>query len=235
MALPIQSSPIYTLIVPSTEKKLKFRPFLVKEEKSLLLAEQSEDIGFMVETLKKVITDCTFNKVDVETLAVFDLEYILTKLRSKSIGEIAELVITCKNCKDVSHIKVDVSNIEVTKNQEHTKKIPLFDNVGIVMKYPKIDILNSLPKDGNILNEELGFDAIIDCIDYIYDADKIHYSKDQTKEELVNWIENLNKAQLSNIEKFFKTMPKLEFEIKHTCPKCGEDNTRKIEGIQNFF
>lgn len=233
MALPIQSAPVYTLKVPSTNKKIKFRPFLVKEEKALLLAEQSEDIDTMIETLKKVVDDCTFNKIDVEELAVFDLEYILTKLRSKSVGETAELNVPCQKCKDMTLIKLDISNLEVTRFPGHKNKIPLFDEVGVVMKYPKIDILQGLSIGSK--ESDAIFDATLDCIDYIYDSKSVFHAKEQTREELSTFIENLNGEQFGRIEKFFETMPKLEVEIDFCCPHCGHENKRKLEGIHNFF
>lgn len=234
MGLPIQqSAPVYNLTVPSTNKKVGYRPFLVKEEKALLLAEQSEDVDFMIETLKKIIADCTFNKLETDSLAVFDLEYILTKLRAKSIGEIVDLNVTCKNCKEASMVKLDISNLEVTKNPDHTNKIPLFDDVGVVMKYPRIDILHNLTKDE--VESNVMFDAILECIDYIYDSVAIFHAKEQSKEELNIFLDNLTREQLDKIENFFQTMPKLEVQLDFTCPKCGHENSRKIEGIQNFF
>lgn len=233
MALPVQTSPVYKLTIPSTKKKITFRPFLVKEEKALLLAEQSEEISFMVETLKKIIADCTFNKVDVESLAVFDLEYILTKLRAKSIGEIADVNVICEKCKKPNSLKVDISNLEVTRFPDHTNKIALFDSVGVVMSYPKIDILNDLSKNSSETDNV--FNAAIECIDYIYDAEMIYHSKDQTKEELNKFIDNLNREQFSKIEKFFETMPILEVPVEYKCVHCEHINKKKIEGIQNFF
>lgn len=233
MALPVQSSPVYTLTIPSTKKKIKFRPFLVKEEKSLLLAEQSEDIETMVNTLKKIIDDCTFNKINVDSLAIFDLEYILLKLRTKSIGETAELNIPCQKCREMAMIRLDVSNLEVTRTPKHTNKIPLFDDVGIMMKYPGINVLQGL--SGNNPDMDAIFNAAIECIDYIYDKENVYHSKDQTKEEIVAFLDGLSREQFDKIGLFFETMPKMEMNINFKCQSCGYNNERTLEGIHNFF
>lgn len=237
LPLPSNSTPLYNLTIPSTKKKIKFRPFLVKEEKALLLAEQSEDIDTMISTLKKIIDDCTLNKIDVDTLAIFDLEYILLKLRTKSVGEIAELNIPCKKCRELTTVKLDVSTLEVTRNPEHKNKIHLFDDeklgpVGVVMKYPSINILHGLD---NNPEPEVIFDAAINCIDYIYDSKNVHYTKDRTKEELTNFLDGLSGEQFDRIKKFFETMPKMEVNLQFKCNSCGHDNERVLEGIHNFF
>lgn len=234
MSLPKQASPIYTLTIPSSGKKLKFRPFLVKEEKALLLAEQSEDINNMIETLKHVIASCRLNSVNIDSLAIFDLEYILTKLRAKSVGEIADITIPCEHCKTKNPMKVDVSKVEVSKHPEHEKKIHLFDKVGVVMKYPGIDMLNELSKLED-KNPEVIYDAAVECIDYIYDEEKIFHTKDLEKEKIIEFIDGLNSEQFSKIENFFDTMPKLEMTVEFKCISCGADNVRTLEGIQNFF
>ena len=237
MALPKQSTAIYTTTIPSTEQSVKFRPFLVKEEKALLIAQQSEDKNVMVDTLKTIIKDCIVDKINVETLAMFDLEYVLLQIRAKSIGEIAELIFSCDVCDDPkARVKIafDLTTINVTKDPNHTKKITLFDDVGVVLKYPTIDEVNALA-DVDLDNVDAVFDLIISSIDYIYDGDEIYHTKEQTKSEVEEFVNNLTQQQFKLIEAFFETMPKLRQDVKYTCPVCDRVHNKYIEGIESFF
>ncbi len=237
MALPKQNTAIYTTTLPSTEKKVKFRPFLVKEEKALLIAQQSEDKNVMVDTLKTIIKDCVIDKIDIDSLAMFDLEYLLLQIRAKSIGEIAELVFSCDVCEDPKakvKIAFDLTQIKVTKDPNHTKKINLFDDVGIVMQYPNIDEITTF-SDLNLDNIESVFDLIIDSIEYIYDGNEIYHTKEQPKSEVEDFINNLTQQQFKLIENFFETMPKLRQDVKYTCPICAKVHNKYIEGIESFF
>ena len=237
MALPIQNSPIYTLRVPSIDKDIKYRPFLVKDMKILLIAGQSEDPIVMLDTLKQTISSCTHGSVNVDTLPPYEIDYIFAQIRSKSIGELCELMFTCGSCdqkNNVVKISVDISAIEITTNEKHTKKIHLFDDVGVVMKYPSTKILNTLDEDG--LNDpNKAIDIVIECIDYIFTDKEIFHTKEQTKEELYTFIENLKPEQLENIKEFFTTMPKFQKLIEFNCPACGVKNKSLLEGIQSFF
>lgn len=236
MALPSQSTPIYSLKVPSTEKQIKFRPFLVKDEKALLVAQQSEDLDVMISTLKSVISSCVVDKIDVEQLALFDLEYIFSQIRAKSVGEISELVFRCGHCNDEKNkykLSLDISKLQVTKNNDHQSKIPLFDNVGIIMKYPNLDILKRIEK--GFSDAENVIDIIIDCIDIIYTDDEVFHAKEQTRKELKDFVENLTKDQFDKLEDFFATMPKFQQLVEFDCPACGTHNKMMLEGIQNFF
>jgi len=192
MALPKASTAIYTANIPSTDEEIKFRPFLVKEEKALLIAQQSEDSNVMVDTLKTIIQDCVIGKIDVNTLAVFDLEYLLLQIRSKSIGEIAELYFSCDTCDDPkakAKVYLDLTSIKVIINPNHSKKINLFDDVGIVMKYPNISDVNKFEQQ-DLDNIEEIFGLIISSISYIYDGSEIFHTKEQTKEDLEEFINN---------------------------------------------
>ena len=177
MALPVQNTPTYTLEIPSSKEKLKFRPFLVKEQKALLLAQQSEDLHVMVGTLKSVIKSCAQTKLDIDKLAVFDLEYVFSQIRAKSVGENAELFFYCDTCDDDKakvKINIDITKLKVEYFDGHTNKIPLFDDVGIVMKYPNINVISNIEKIGNLDSEvDLVFDIITECIDYIYDTNEL--------------------------------------------------------------
>jgi hypothetical protein len=240
MALPMMSTPTYNMVVPSTGATVKYRPFLVKEEKALLLAQQSEDSMVMIDTLKNVIKSCVTDQLDVNKLATFDLEYMFLQNRGKSVGESIDLVFACDldhgedNDKAQTKVRIDVNDIKVEKSEGHTSKIELFGDVGVVMKYPTVDILNKL----NNLKEddyEKIFDIMALSIDYIFDGEQVYHAKEQTKDELLQFVNNLTSEQFVRIQKFFETMPKLRKEIDYTCPVCGKQHHKVLEGIQSFF
>jgi hypothetical protein len=237
MALPMSNTPTYTLTVPSTGKQAKFRPMLVKEQKALLIAQQSEDPITMVESLKNVIQACMPNEVDANKLATFDLEYIFTQIRSKSVGEIVELNAKCDTCADekaVALVKVDLTTLAVKKDPEHTNKIALFEDVGIVMNYPTIDVLKKMETLDSTDVDQV-FNIVSSCVDYIYNTDEVFYAKDQTKEELTEFLNNLTNDQFMNIQNFFVTMPRLSHEIEYDCPVCKAHHIKVLEGLQSFF
>jgi len=237
MALPINITPVYTLTIPSTDKQIKYRPFLVKEEKSLLVAQQSEDPMVMLDTLKQIIKDCIKSEIDVDRLATFDIEYIFSQIRAKSVGEIVELYFLCDDC-TVPEAKVklsfDLTKIKVEKSPNHTNKINLFDEVGVVMLYPSMEIVNQLQQT-NSDNVETVFDIIIGCIDYIYNTDEIFYAKEQSKQELMDFLENLTVEQFGKVQQFFETMPKVKQDVEYDCPVCGKHHKKFMEGISSFF
>jgi hypothetical protein len=240
MALPMMSTPTYNLVIPSTKKSVKYRPFLVKEEKSILIAQQSEDIVVMVDTLKDVIRSCILDKVDPDSLSTFDLEYIFTQIRAKSVGEIIELFFPC----DVDHgddnekakvkISIDLTKIEVEFPEDHTNKIDLFGEVGIMMKYPTIELMTQLEKTDQDDLDNI-FDIVASCIDLIYEGDKIHYAKETKKEELLEFLYNLNSEQFIKVQNFFATLPRIKKEVEYNCPVCGLHHKKVLEGMQSFF
>jgi hypothetical protein len=237
MALPVMSTPTYELTVPSSKQKVKFRPFLVKEEKALLIAQQSEDQSIMLDTLKNVIKACTSNKLDVEKLAMFDIEYIFTQLRARSVGEMSELVFSCLECGDPKakmNVNIDLTTLEVKFNAEHTNVINLFNDVGIKMKYPGLSLINKMKgaPEGDV---GLIFDVVIECIDSIFDEENVYPAHEQTKEELEDFINNLTQEQFVKVQKFFETMPKLEKDIEFDCPVCNHHHKHTIQGLDSFF
>lgn len=235
MALPKYSYPVYTLKLPSTGKEVKYRPFLVKDEKNLLLSQQSEEEQSMYETLKTVIDSCIIEGVKVQDMAVFDLEYVFTQLRCKSIGEQVELVFTCLNeeCKKKGNHTFAI-NPEVKKNADHTAKIDLFDNVGVMMKYPGTEQMKKIEKL-DFTNPDEIIEMIASCIDYVYDDDQVYHTKDQSKKEVLQFVENMPRSASDKIKKFFETMPRLSQTVEYECKHCGEKNEYNVEGIQNFF
>lgn len=237
MALPLNSAPVYQLTIPSSDKVVKFRPFLVKEEKALLLAQQSDDQNVMINTLQEVIKSCLKDEVDVTKLAMFDLEYIFTQIRAKSVGEEVELLFKCQHCDDPNakvKVKFDLTQIEVKKDSEHSNKIPLFGNVGVVLKYPSVSIIKNLENIGSNNVEDV-FSIIIQCIDYIYDDQELYYASEQTPTELKDFLNNLTSEQFGKLQRFFETMPKLSKDIEYTCPVCSAHNEATLSGIQSFF
>lgn len=239
MTLPINILPTYTTTIPSTNKKIKYKPFTVKEEKALLIAQQSDDVNVMLDTLKEIIQACVIDKIDVDSLAIFDIEYLFTQLRAVSIGEIAELRFRCDKCtndpKAIAQVDVNLTNLKVTFPTGHQKKFNLFNDVGIVMKYPGLESLKIIEKvdDFNDINQV--FDLVVNSIDYIFDQDQVYHAKDLKKEELVQFIEQLDSKQFKTITEFFRTMPVLRQDIQYQCPVCGHVHNKYIEGLASFF
>jgi|APCry1669189369_1035219.scaffolds.fasta_scaffold09329_3 hypothetical protein len=240
MALPVMSTPIYNLVIPSTKKSVKYRPFLVKEEKAILIAQQSEDTVIMVDTLKSVIRSCILDKIDPNDLATFDLEYIFTQIRAKSVGETVELLFPCdndhgdQNDKAKVKISIDLTKISVETPENHNAKIDLFGDVGIVMKYPTIEIMSKLEKTDTDDLDNI-FNIIAECVNYIYEGDKLHYAKEQKKEDLIEFLGNLNSEQFIKVQEFFSTIPRIKKDVEYDCPICGKHHIKTLEGMQSFF
>lgn len=240
MALPLNATPIYNLTIPSTQKQFKFRPFLVKDEKALLIAQQSEDPITMLDTVKTVIAACAKSEVDVDKLASFDIEYIFLQMRAKSVGENVELVFQCDedhgvdNEKARSLVQINLLDVKVETFEGHTNKIELFDDVGVVLKYPTIDTLKRLEKATESGIDQV-FDVVIDCIDYIYNTEEVFASKDQSREEMIEFLNNLTSDQFEKLQQFFYTMPQLRAYITYTCPVCNKVHNKYMEGLASFF
>lgn len=235
----MNTSPVYSMVIPSTGQEVKFRPFLVKDEKALLIAQQSEDPEVMAETLKTVISSCIVTSVDVEKLATFDLEYIFTQLRAKSVGENVDLLFPCDVCPpedEKARVKIsfDLTKIRIEKDAEHTNKIHLFNDVGVVMSYPTIKTMNRF-KDLNADNLDELFKVIAECVEYIYDGEEIHYAKEQAFNDVLEFMNNLTSEQFKKVQRFFETMPKLKQDVQYTCPVCQKQHNKTLEGLQSFF
>jgi len=235
MALPILETPKYETKIPSTGKKIHYRPYLVKEEKILMVAMESSDQKQMLQAMKDVVASCTFDKVDPDKLALFDLEYIFLKLRSKSVGETSKLSIKCEKCEKKTNVDVNLESIEVDMSKVPSNKIKLTDKVGISLTWPKVDFLTDLGAKNEEDQRKALFDIVIKCIDSIYDEKQIHKAADQTPEELLEFVESLNQSQFQKIQEFIEKMPKLEHEIAFECAHCKEQNKIVIKGLQNFF
>lgn len=239
MALPMSNTPIYTLTIPSSGKVVNYRPFLVKDEKALLIAQQSEKLEVMINTLKGVIKSCIEDtEVDIDSLATFDLEYIFTQIRAKSVGEVVELLFKCDTCEDekaVTKLNIDLTQIQVVKVPEHATKIPLFGNVGIVMKYPTAALIEKLSEASLETDINKTFEIVVECIDYIYDENEVYSAKDHTKAEMMEFLNNLTSEQFGKIQTFFSTMPKMTKAVSYNCPVCGTKHDKVLEGLASFF
>lgn len=236
MPLPKMSTPIYSVKIPSTDQKVSFRPFLVREEKALLLAQQSEDVSVMTDTLKEIITNCVKDKLDINSLAVFDIEYLFTQIRAKSVGETVELVFTCSHCdqeKNKVKMGIDLTTIDVVKDPTHTNNIHLFDECGVIMHYPNLETFKKAEGKEEDINAIM--EVVIDCIDTIYNGDEVFYAKEQTRQELEDFVMNLTKEQFDKIETFFVSIPKFKKDIEFDCPACGAHNETTLEGTASFF
>ena len=238
MPLPTLSVPTYELSLPSTGKKVKYRPFLVKEEKVLLLAMESEDEKQMQDAVKQILKNCILSRgVKVEDLAVFDIEYLFLNIRGKSVGEEIEVNVICPDDEQTTvPIVLNVDDIQVQKSSEHTNTIKLDDKLVMEMKYPSLDqfIKNNFDFSENSPMEQ-SFELISTCIDKIYNEEEVWSAADVTKKEITDFLEQMNSKQFKQIEKFFETMPKLSHEIKVKNPNTGVESTVVLEGLASFF
>jgi len=236
MALPKLNTPTYELEVPSTDEKIKYRPFLVKEEKILMIAMESKDNAQIVNAVKDIVTSCTFDKLNIATMPMFDVEYIFLNIRAKSVGEISKLKILCPDDKKTyANAEVDLTEVEVHVDDKHTNKIELTDSMGMIMTYPTID---SFTETGiQTINAENMIEVISSCVLQIYEdnGEKVFHAKDQTKKELAEFIESMNTSQFRKMQLFFDTMPKLKHIIKVKNPKTKKSNDVTLTGLNDFF
>ena len=236
MALPKLDIPIYELVVPSTDEKIKYRPFLIKEEKILLIAMESGKNEDIIQAVKQIVSECTFNTLKLGDMPMFDVEYIFLQIRSKSVGEVSKLKVLCKDDgKTYANVEVDLTEIEVQVNDDHTNKIELTDEMGVIMKYPTIDSF-STAGISDITAENM-LDVIVACIDKIYDkkGEEVYDSKDSTKKELMDFVEQMNTTQFQDVQAFFDSMPKLRHEITVKNPKTKKESKVTLTGLNDFF
>jgi hypothetical protein len=237
MPLPKISTPTYELELPSTGQKIKYRPFLVKEEKLLLLALETEDNKQITNAIKTVIKNCIETKgIKVETLPTFDIEFLFLNIRARSVGEEIEVNLICPDDNETTvPVTINVDDIKVEKNKNHHKQIKLDDSLMMDMKYPSLDqfIKNNFDLNGNTM--EQSFELIADCIDKIYSEEEVWSSSDVTREEMVDFLEQMNSLQFKQIEEFFETMPKLSHKVKIKNPKTKVESEVVLEGLSSFF
>lgn len=245
MSLPKINTPIFELNLPSTGQSVKYRPFLVKEQKILMMAMESEDQKSMMLSIKQIINNCAVDAVDVEKLPMFDLEYFFLRLRAKSVGEQVELNLrhpTGYNSKEIacdhaSKFKLNLLDVEVEKTISHTDKIIIDEatGVGVKFKYPTAEIIENQDFSESKTELDAASEAMIGCIDFIFDKDNVYKREDSTKEELMEFLENLSQDQFQKLSVFFDTMPKLQHKIKWKCTGCGCEEEVTLQGLANFF
>jgi hypothetical protein len=241
--LPKLDVPIYEIKLISTGKTIRFRPFLVKEQKLFLMASESTDPKETINTIRQVLKNCILDELDIDSLPTFDLEFLFMNLRARSVEEIVDLKYKCNNitkdeegkditCNGSVEFKLNLLEIQPIKDPNHTNKIKLTDNLGIALKYPSFDMIQKYEDKSE---NEVMAGVLTDCIDYIYDNDQIYYAKDQTKEELNDFVDNLQQKDLEKIKVFFDTMPEIKKDVHFKCPKCLYEEDIQIKGLQNFF
>ncbi len=238
MPLPTIATPTYELELPSTGKPIKYRPFLVKEEKLLVLALETEDTKEISNAIKAVLKNCIQTKgIKVESLPTFDIEYLFLNIRGKSVGEEIQVNLIAPDDGETSvPVTINIDEIQVSKPEDHTNKIKLDDNLMMEMKYPSLDqfIKNNFDMSGNVGIDQ-SFELIASCVDKIYSDEEVWVAADVTKKELIDFLEQMNSIQFKQIERFFETMPKLSHEITFTNPKTKVESTVVLEGLSSFF
>jgi len=236
MALPKIETPTYELTLPSQDIKVKYRPFLVKEEKILLMALESQKSDEIFQATKQIVESCTFNSLKVEELPTFDLEYIFLQIRAKSVGETTKFKVLCPDDKKTyADVEVDLTKVNVEVDDKHTNKLVVDEkrNLGVVLKYPTMNVLKSGTME-NPTTEQI-FNVLTECVDHIYEGDKIYPAKDSTPQEIKDFFEQLSQESFVKIKSFFDTMPRLRHEVEVTNPVTNVKSKVVLSGLNDFF
>ena len=239
MALPKLNVPVYEAILPSTEKVIKYRPFLVKEEKLLLTALEADDSKALSSAVKQIVNNCVQGELDVDNLSTFDIEYLFLRLRAKSVGEKVTVGLRpwgCpknegKLCENSTSVEINLEEVKVDKSTASSSKIMLDDKIGIKMKYPDIDSVNIIGTS----SEAAGMDVIRGCVDMIFTEEETYERDSFTDKELDEFIDSLNSQQFKLIKDFFDNMPVLTHTVKYKCETCGENKETTLTGLNSFF
>jgi len=235
MALPQVNTPTYELAVPSTDEKIKYRPFLVKEEKILLIAMEAQEQSGILNAVKDIVKSCTFDKFDVNKAPIFDIEYIFLNIRAKSVGEVSTVNLRCPDDNETFvQTDIDLTKVDVQLTKGHTNKIELTDEMGMIMTYPTLD---SFTDSTTVINASNMLDVIASCVAQIYDkkGEDVYDAKDSTKQELIDFVEQMNTTQFADVQKFFDTMPALSHEITVKNPKTKKESKVTLNGLNDFF
>lgn len=240
MALPKLDVPTYEIELPVSKKKIKYRPFLVKEQKNLLMALESNESSTIQQNVRDILNNCTLTEgINIDKLPIIDVEYYFINLRSKSVGEIVETRYRCnneveeKNCGNIMEASVNLQNIKPYSEEEVSPEIQLTDKIMIKMKYPEFGIIKDSVNMDDIT--EVTFNLIAESIEYIFDGDQFYYAHEAEPGEMLEFVEGLNQAQFEKVEHFFNNLPKLKETVEMTCSKCGFHHTIDVEGLENFF
>jgi hypothetical protein len=240
MALPKIDTPVYDLELPLSKKQIRFRPFLVKEQKNLMMAMEADDKETIERNIKQVLTNCTLTDgVVIDNLPVIDVEFYFIQLRARSVGEIVENRYICTNeiegtqCGHKMDAKFNLLEISVDIDPEAKDVIKINESISIKLKYPEFSLVEKLKKKENAV--DIAFEVVIDSIEYIFDGEQYHYASEVTRKELTDFIESLNQEQFGRLEEFFNNLPKLNKKIDLKCGKCGFDHAISMEGLESFF
>jgi len=240
MALPKLDVPIYELELPLSKKKIRYRPFLVKEQKNLLMAIESSDSNTVQQSVRDILNNCTITDgVDIDKLPIIDIEYYFINLRAKSVGEVVESRYKCNNivddkeCGNIMEKEIDLTKIQVTFPENTESEIQLTPKISIKMKYPEFSVVKDSLKYEDI--SQVTFNMIAQSIEYIYDGEQFYYGHEAQPGEMLEFVEGMNQEQFSKVEKFLENLPKLKEDVNITCGKCGFNHTIEVEGLESFF
>ena len=225
--IPVIATPTFEVEVYSKKQKVEMRPFLVKEEKILIMAQESGKKEDMLGAMQDIITACSAGKINGKELPFFDIQNIFLKLRAQSIGGTSEFNLICGECQHRTPFELDLSTIELVTTEEHTNKIQLTDEIGVTMKYP--------PAAQLVRDDLKVFDIVVSSIETVFTPDEVHNTKDETVEEVTNFVDSLTTEQFDKLAKFFQTAPRVEKIIEYTCPNCQTENVVVMDGLESFF
>jgi hypothetical protein len=240
MALPKLDTPTYEIELPVSKKKIKYRPFLIKEQRNLLMALESNESSTIQSSIKDILINCTMTEdIDVDKLPIVDIEYYFVNLRAKSVGEIVESKYKCNNivddkeCGNIMEKDIDLTKIKVQLPKEIDPEIQLTPKITVKMKYPEFGVVKDSLKYENV--NQITFNMIAESIEYIYDGEQFYYGHEAQPGEMLDFVESMNQEQFTKVEKFFEEMPKLKETLNITCSKCGFNHTIEVEGLESFF
>lgn len=240
MALPKIDTPIYEIELPLSKKQIRFRPFLVKEQKNLLMAMESDDSDTIERNIRQVLHNCTLTEnINIDKLPVVDIEYYFLHLRARSVGEVVEGEYICnnqvedKNCGGKMKASFNLLDIKVDVSPDHKDIIQLTSNVSIKLKYPEFSLVQKLKNKESAV--DIAFEVIADSIDYVFDGEQYYYGNETPREEMIQFLENLNQNQFASIESFFDNLPIISKKVEMRCGKCGFNHTLNMEGLESFF
>lgn len=240
MPLPKIDTPVYELDLPLSKKRIRFRPFLVKEQKNLMMAMEADDRETISRNIKQVLNNCTLTEnIDIDELPVTDIEYYFINLRARSVGEIVENKYVCTNevggsqCDNKMNVKLNLLDIKVDVNKKLKQEIQVTDKIVIKLKYPKYAVVEKLAEKTSAV--DIAFEVMAESIEYIFDGEQYYNANEVSKKELMEFIESLNQEQFSRLEEFFNNLPKLNKKVEMKCSKCGFEHNINVEGLENFF
>jgi len=239
MALPKIDVPVYELTLPLSKKRITFRPFLVKEQRNLLMALQADDAETIEQNIRQVLINCTTGDIDVDSLPITDVEYYFLQLRARSVGEVVQNKYKCNNelgdkeCGNIMNVNVNLLDIKVEMDPNLNDTIQLNDKISIKLHYPQFSVIKRFDTKDSV--SDLALQMIVESIDWIYDGEQYYYAKESSPKELMEFIESLNQDQFTRLESFFENLPKLNKQVQMKCSKCGFDHSIDVEGLENFF